>query len=214
LDLISYLLNLNYFLLEEIAFTVGKDSQNYKNLIFTSTIFVSVLIQYLFIKLQMFKILGLKILKQKQMRIDYIKFLKLCSLYTASAKEGYKRTDQLYCFSGLLLVAALWRHTTYYSSSQHNCAAAVGRIAASTCSLSSWRCRNKCMNVIICVTTGDRGKGVAEESWQRTDRKLRPGVKLIYNSPDIRCKHLITSTRLTVCSLGIQCCLRRCTCNP
>ena len=41
------------------------------------------------------------------MRIDYINFLKLFNLHTASAKEGYKRTDQLYCFGGLLSVAAL-----------------------------------------------------------------------------------------------------------
>jgi hypothetical protein len=138
------------------------------------------------------------------MRIDN-KFFKLFNLYTASAKEGYKRTDQSYCFSGILSVAALWPYSTYYSSSQHNCAAAVGHIAASTCSLSSWRCRNKCMNVIICVITGGRGKAIAEESWQRTNRTMRPGVKLIYSSPDIRCRHLITSTRLTVCSLGTQC---------
>jgi len=139
------------------------------------------------------------------MRIDNIKFLKLYDLYTTSAKEGYKRTDQLYCFGGLLSVAASWPYTTYCGSLQRNCAAAVGRIAASTCTLSSWRCRNKCMNVIISVITGGRGKDIASESWQHTNRTIRPGAKLIYNSSDIRCRHLITSTRLTLCSLGTQC---------
>jgi len=142
-----------------------KTVKNYQNLIFTSAIFLSLPNHYLSTELwKCFKISRWKTLKQKQMRIDYIKFLKLYNLYTAIAKEFCKRTEQLYCFGVLLSVAALWPYTTYYSSLQHNCAAAVGRIAASTCSLCSWRCRNKCMNVIICVITGGRGKDIAAES--------------------------------------------------